>query len=319
MSKKAKKRIGIAAGIFVFLIVLGCGGFSVIVGKQVAEGLLYQNKGNDTKGNSVKQLEEWGYDLEGFREKYGETAEKASVKAEDGNVVPAEVFLNGDSKNTVILVHGHGGDHVFNYPIAEMYLSEGWNVITYDQRAAGDSKNEKVTFGYYEKLDVKALADYADEEMKSEKIVVHGQSMGAATAGLYAATDHAAENVDAIVMDSSFDSMKRMFLGVWRSMDTEGIPEEYVVACGDWYLKQFYGFGFEDADVCEKMKENNVKTLMLQMEQDDIISTEKAEEMFENIASDDKEMRYFDCEHVKAVIEFPAEYKEAVFSFINQE
>lgn len=318
MSKKMKKRIGIVLGVIVLLAVFGCGICSIFVGKQVAEGLLYQNKGNDTRGNSIKQLEEWGYDLDGFEETYGAIATETVVTAEDGNEIPTEIFQNNGSADTAILIHGQGGDHVFNYPVAEMYLSEGWNVITYDQRATGDSKDEKVTFGYAEKLDVKALVDYADKEMNSERIVVHGQSMGAATAGLYAATDHAYENVDAVVMDSVFDSMKCMFLGVWRSMDTEGIPEDYVLACGDWYLKQFCGFGFEDTDVCEKMKENKVDTLMLQMKQDHIISAEKAEEMFENIDSEDKEVHYFDCDHIKGIYEYPAEYKEAVFSFLNK-
>ena len=40
---------------------------------------------------------------------------------------------------------------------------------------------------------------------------------------------------------------------------TEGIPDDYVIACGDWYLKQFYGFSFKDTDVMEKMKENERK------------------------------------------------------------
>lgn len=319
MTKKTKKRIKIAVGMIAALMIAGCAGGSIFVGKLVADGLLYQNKGNDTKGNSIKQLEEWNYDLDHFKEQYGGLASEINVEAEDGNEVPAEVFQTGENSHTVILVHGHGGDHVFNYMLAEMYLSGKWNVITYDQRGAGDNPDDKVTFGYAEKLDVKALVDYAKEKMNSDKIVVHGQSMGAATAGLYAATEHAEKNVDAVVLDSVFDNMKNMFLGVWRGMDTEGIPEDYVVACGDWYLRQFYGFGFEDADVEESMKENHVKTLMLQMEQDDVISAEKAAEMFDNIASEEKEIKWFDCGHIEGIYKYPEEYKEAVFSFLDEQ
>ena len=92
------------------------------------------------------------------------------------------------------------------------------------------------------------------QEVHSERIVVHGQSMGAAATGLFASSKYASQ-VDAVIMDSPFESMEEMFLGVWREMDgVEDIPESYAVACGDWYLKQFYGFGFEDTNVLEKMK-----------------------------------------------------------------
>ena len=49
---KKKKIILIVAGILLLLVALGIGGMSLQVGKMVAEGLLYQNEGNDTKGNT---------------------------------------------------------------------------------------------------------------------------------------------------------------------------------------------------------------------------------------------------------------------------
>lgn len=318
MKKKTGRIIAVAAGALTLLIVTGGIVLSCIIGKQVAEGLFYCNEGNDTKGNSIRQLEKWGYDLEGFSEEYGSQAISFTVAAEDGNAVPAELFRSGDSRDTVILVHGHGGDHAANYPIAEMYLKNGWNVITFDQRASGNSPDDKVSFGYYEKLDVQALVDYAGKDMDSERIVVHGQSMGAATAGLYAATEHAQENIEAVIMDSSIDSMENMFRGEWRDMEgTEGIPENYVVWCGDRYLRLKYGFGFADADVCEKMKENRVSTLMLCMKRDNITSVEKMEEMFENVVAKNKKICYFDSKHIEGLIDDPKEYEEAVFSFLD--
>lgn len=318
MSRKARKIAGMTVGALALLIAAGGIILSVIVGKQVAEGLFYCNEGNDTKGNSVKQLEKWGYNLDGFLEEYGASSERFTVTAEDGNPAPAELFRKEDSRNTAILVHGHGGDHVANYPIAEVWLRNGWNVITFDQRAAGDSPEDKVSFGYYEKLDVKALVDYAGKDMDSERIVVHGQSMGAATAGLYAATAHAQENIEAVIMDSSIDGMENMFRGIWRGMEgTENIPEDYVVWCGDRYLRLNYGFGFADTDVCGKMKENKVSTLMLCMEQDDITTVKKMEEMFENVVAKKKKICYFDSKHIEGLIDEPEKYEEAVVSFLD--
>lgn len=315
--RKIGKIIGLLAAVLVIGIIAAAILFSVKVGKEVAEGLLYQNQGNDTKGNSVKQLELWGYDLEQFENQY--TPNLVTFTAEDGNEVPAALFHHETSKKTVILVHGLGGEHVCVYPCAGMYLNNDWNVIAIDQRASGDSVDDKVSFGFYEKRDVQAAVDYARNEMLSDTIVVHGQSMGAATAALYSVTEHAEINIDAVILDSCFDSMENMFLSVWREMEgTEGIPEDYIIACGDWYLKKYYGFGFEDADVYEKLKENHVNTLMLHMTEDEMISTKRANEMYENIVAKEKQICYFESEHVKGIIDYPKEYEEAVFSFLSK-
>lgn len=316
--KKGRKIIKVTAVTVCFLLIAAIAGavmFSINVGKQVAEGLLYLNEGKDTKENSVKQLETWNYDLAGFEAAY--EPEKRSVTAEDGVVSPGAVFDMG-GKKTAVLLHGLGGDYVSTYPIAELYLKKGFNVIAVDQRASGDSPDNKVSFGYFEKLDAAAWVDYAKNELKSENVVIHGQSMGAATAALYAATEHAAQNVEAVILDSCFDSMENMFLDTWRSMEgTEGIPEDYILACGDWYLNRHYGFGFEDTDIMEKMKENRVSTLMLQSTKDDMVSNETAEQMFENCAAEKKKICYFDSRHIEGLIDFKEEYEEAVFSFLN--
>lgn len=322
--KKAErlKKILRVAGIAVMLLfILGAAGVSVLnnqVGKQVAEGLLYQNNGNDTRKNSVLQLEKWGYDLEGFEERY--QPRMCSVTAGDGVISPAAVFVCPESGNTAILVHGAGGDHVSMYPVAEMYLKNNWNVIAIDQRACGASEDDKVSFGYFEKQDVAAWVDYAESEMASVKIVVHGQSMGAASAALYASDGQYERKADAVILDSCIDSMERMFLGVWREMDgTEGIPEDYVVSCGGRYLKKHFGFGFEDADVLEKMKENHVKTLMIQCRRDEIVPNQIAEQIFQNIPAENKEICYFDSRHVEAAVDYPVEYEKAVFAFLNED
>lgn len=311
-----KKKILKIFGLLLAAVVLAAAAGSVWTGKQVAQGLLLQNEGKDTKQSSIRQLETWGYDIEAFEKEH--SFQPLALTADDGNVIPAQFFETPGSKETAILVHGLGGDHVSLYPVVEMYVKHGWNVLTFDQRASGDSQNPHVTFGYFEKLDVKALAAYAKQTLLSDRIVVHGQSMGAATAALYAAMPDAADAVDAVILDSCYDSMENMFLGVWRSMDTSGIPEDYVAACGDWYLKYKYGFGFADADVSEALKDVAVKTLMLQMCSDDIVPTETAKKMYENLMAPEKKICYFNSEHVEGIIDDPLSYEEAVFSFLQK-
>ena len=201
MKKSIGKKVGIGIAVIIVLLAAAALGFSYFFGSQVVKGLFYQNDGNDTKNNSIMQLEEWNYDLNHFTETY--TEEIFTLEASDGNTVPATFFGNDQNKdkNTAILIHGAGGDHVFTYPLAEMYLNNDWNVVTFDMRGHGDNESPLVTFGYLERLDVEAMVDFVREHAGTKQLVVHGQSMGGAVTGMYAITDHARENIDAVIMD----------------------------------------------------------------------------------------------------------------------
>lgn len=318
MKKKGKKIVSrIVVSLIVLVMILGIG-MSLMIGQMVAEGLLYQNKGNDTKQNSIKQLEVWGFDLEGFQEAY--KGEELSLEAADGVSVPVTYYEgNKSSDEIVILVHGAGGDRVSVAPLAKLYLEQDWNVLTFDQRGHGDNSSDKVSFGYFEARDVECLVDYAKEELGAETIVVHGQSMGGATAGLYATTEHAREHVDAVILDSPVDSMERMFRGVFSEMEgSEDIPTDYVVACGDIYLRLFYGLSFADAETIDRMKENQVKTLVIVSEQDDICLPEIMQELYANIATNDKALITMASKHIEGAIDYPDAYIQQVLAFIEE-
>lgn len=319
MKKSIKKKIGIGLGIVIILLAAAALGFSYFFGSQVAQGLFYQNEGNDTKSNSIKQLAEWGYDLEAFKNTY--TGEQFTLEASDGNHVPAEFFStdNNRNKDTVILVHGAGGDHVFNYPLAEMYLKNNWNVVTFDMRGHGDNESPLVTFGYLERIDIEAIVDYVRETAKDKQLVVHGQSMGGAATGMYAATDHAKDNIDAVIMDSPVYDMKTMFLGVWHQMeDTDGIPDDYIIACGNLYMNIKYGFDFGDVDIAEEQKYNDIKTLVIVSEQDEVCLPEGVAGLYENVASSEKELMELDCAHIKGIYEKPEVYEAGVMDFLAE-
>lgn len=315
--KKVLKRLVKILIFIVLILVIGFLAFSYYIGKQVAVNLVMQNEGLDTKANSVKQLEEWGYDYKSFQSLY--KGKNIILVSEGGNEVSVTFFsIDGNyDRDTVILIHGAGGDHTSMYPIAEFYLENNWNVAAIDQRASGDSKNTLVTFGHFEKNDIVPLVEYIKGKTNNKKIVLHGQSMGAATVGLYVATEHANQNIDYCIMDSSYDSMKGIFLVIWHSMDT-GIPDDYVITCGNWYLKRHYAFEFEDVDVVAAQANNMIPTLVIHGTKDDFCFSSMGEEIYNNIAAEKKEIWLVDSGHIEACIDYPDEYAKKVLTFINK-
>ncbi|WDV48037.1 alpha/beta fold hydrolase [Clostridiaceae bacterium M8S5] len=317
INKKSKYKIfKIATSILGIIILISLVGFSSFIGISSADGLINYNKGNDTAGNSRKQLEIWGYDTKKFEKNY--IVEKLTTKAEDDNIVPMYKYrsLKPDIKGTAILVHGFGGNYICVYPQVEMYIKEGFNVIAIDQRASGASTNDKLSFGYYEKLDIKAVVDYVKNNSKG-KIVVHGFSMGAHTSGLYASTQHAKENIDTVVLDGPFDCMESMYLDVWNQMNT-GLPGEYAVFCTNIALRLKYGFTFNDANVKIAVKDCEVPTLFIQSKKDTGSTVNMGESIFKNIKTKKKEYWEVNSKHIMGYIDFPKEYAKKVFNFIGR-
>jgi dipeptidyl aminopeptidase/acylaminoacyl peptidase len=90
-----------------------------------------------------------------------------------------------DSSRAVVLVHGWGGDKSDRHVIetAPIYARAGYGVLLLDLRGSGASGGERRTLGYQETRDVHgALAWLEKQGFKSERVVLHGWSMGAATA-----------------------------------------------------------------------------------------------------------------------------------------
>lgn len=315
--KKWKKIVLIIAALTVVLLTAAAGIMSYFIGKSVAFGIVYQNEGVDTEENSIKHLEKAGFSLESFENTY--KPEAVSFEAEDSNKVYAQ-YIKADGNadnNTAILLHGLGGDNKSMYPVAEIYLKNGWNVISVDQRASGKSESEFISFGYFERLDVRAAVRFA-KQYTDKKIAVHGQSMGAATAGLYAADCSDDVKADYIIMDSPYDSMKSMFLGVWHEMpESEGTPDGYVIACGDWYLKHKFGFTFDDADIVKKSADILIPTLIIQGTKDEMTVESMGDEVYKSIGSEIKEIWKVDSDHIMSVLDFPEEYEETIMKFLK--
>ena len=107
-------------------------------------------------------------------------AEDWTLESFDGLKLHAKRFSPAESSERwAILIHGYGRDGTFAYDYADEYLKRGWNVLIPDLRASGQSEGQFITMGALESRDVR---DWAAKLPADAKIILHGVSMGAATA-----------------------------------------------------------------------------------------------------------------------------------------
>ncbi|HKM35956.1 MAG TPA: alpha/beta fold hydrolase [Lachnospiraceae bacterium] len=314
MGKKKKVTFIVVIGLLT-LIIIGLAVMSVITGKKVSDGILNQNENNDTKRNSIEQLKLWNYDAESFHERYKGT--DFEIVSSDMNIVPGTIYLcNEDSDRWVILIHGAGGDRECVIPLAEGYLQNGYNVLTYDQRGHGDNSDGRVCFGILEKNDVEALVDYARNDWNAEFVVVHGQSMGGQTAGLYAATEHAEKKADAVILDSPVPGLEILMFLMFTEEGCDEYAAKYILSCGRTYAKIVEGIDYSDGDTIEKMKDVTIPCAVILSERDETCLPEYVEQVFDNVASEKKVLIRMDSKHIEGVIDHKEKYFSNIFEFL---
>ena len=306
------KGIAITLGVIAFLGAAG----SVAMGGYVADKILHQNADKDTKDNSIKQLEVWGYDTEKFMNTY--KGVEIRTEAEDGNMVPATYFDNG-SDRCVILVHGAGGDRVCVYPLAEQYIEDGFDVIAIDQRGCGDNPDDRVTFGIKEELDIRAMVKYAREELSEDKVIVHGQSMGAQTTAIYASnvTPGTAEAADAVICDSPVPGMELILKEMFGDGDTDSFLANYLTGTSKVFMKVVNGIDYNDGDTINVVKNDRIPTMVIVSDKDEVCLPDQVEQIYDNIACENKAILHVNSAHIEGIIDDPEGYMNSVESFLN--
>ena len=303
--------LGITLGVIAFIGAAG----SVAMGGYIADRILHQNSDKDTQDNSIKQLEVWGYDTEKFINTY--TGSEIRAVAEDGNEVPGTYFDNGSDK-VVILVHGAGGDRVCTYPLAEQYIEDGFDVIAIDQRGCGTNPDDRVTFGIKEELDVKAMVRYAREELGAEKVIVHGQSMGAQTTAIYASnvTPGTIEAADAVICDSPVPGMELVLKEMFGDGDTDSFVACYLTGTSKVFMKVVDGIDYDDGDTINVVKNDYIPTMIIVSDKDEVCLPDQVMQVYDNIACGNKMILHVDSAHIEGIIDDPEGYMNSVESFL---
>lgn len=120
------------------------------------------------------------------------------------------IKAQGQSRGTIIYLHGVSECKIIGLPIAKLLRDHGFNVFLYDSRRHGDSGGNYCTYGFYEKHDTATVISHLQTrpDLHLGRIGLFGSSMGAAVAIQVAACD---ARVAAVVAESGFATLRSIF------------------------------------------------------------------------------------------------------------
>lgn len=129
------------------------------------------------------------------------------VPSSEGYTLKCVFMEPHNTKKWVIICHGVTENKINSIKYANLFIKLGFNAVIYDHRRHGESGGKTSSYGYYEKYDLQTVV----AELKKRKghdilLGIHGESMGAATALLYAGMLE--DGADFYVVDCPFSDFE---------------------------------------------------------------------------------------------------------------
>lgn len=265
---------------------------------------------DDIEMNQTKALEETKAWLEQVR------TEKLSVTTEDGYQLIGRVFFQEEeSHKWVILLHGYTGWKEELYPIGYQYAKQGYQVLSPDLRCSGESEGDFIGMGWTDRLDNMLWLNYILEQDPDAQIVIHGQSMGAASA-LMMTGEELPGNVKAVVSDCAYTDV----YGIFQKQIKEWfhLPGFPIIDGANLVLQLRGGYNIREASAIEAVKKTNLPILFIHGDQDAFIPLEMAEELYA-AANGEKELLVVEgAGHAQSQDKDPEGYYGTVFTFLEK-
>lgn len=322
---RGKKKIRIAAAVaaalfavytvFVYFLVSAClvpdfmdklDAFEDITRKCYSE----QIQTTELQENRTKLLSETGEWLETTEHR------KVQVQTTDGYLLTAAEFPAQEGDRWVLLLHGYTGWKEEMYQFACWYHRQGYSVLVPDLRCQGESEGDFIGMGWTDHFDCELWIAHILEQSPEAQIVLHGQSMGAATALIMAGSPEVSDHIKAVVSDSAYTSGYEMFGD--KITEWFHLPAALFVDSACVMLRLRGGYNLKDASPLRAVKTSGIPTLFIHGDKDRMIDVNMSYELFEAAACEKELFIVEGAGHAQAQDKDPDLYYGRIGDFLDR-
>jgi uncharacterized protein len=180
-----------------------------------------------------------------------------------------------DSSMAAVFVPGWGG-YKFDEHLLQtlpVYHDAGYSVLLLDLRAQGESDGTRRTLGYREVRDVRGALTWLQEQgFGPDQIVLHGWSMGGATA-LRAAPE---TGVAAVVEEAAYADLPLLLMGEIPDFVRFGRPLRPAILLAGRLFPDFDPWDVVPKKEATKLSKEGVPLFIIHSTEDDIVPYEQA-------------------------------------------
>lgn len=192
----------------------------------------------------------------------------------DKAILSGEFIDNPDaSGKAVIIAHGHTANRYASLKYAKLFYDLGFQVVIYDERSFGQSTGDFCTLGEKESADLAKIIDLTRQRYGDVKLVLHGESMGAATSLLVLRY----RKVDLVFADCPFADSQQLFSEfVVRNLH---VPPFVVIPLLNLMALIRYGYHIKETSPIEAVRNADVPICFFHGEDDALIVCEHSKQM----------------------------------------
>lgn len=182
-------------------------------------------------------------------------------------------YLNRqDSHTYIIFSHGYRG----TYKEATTQLKQMQkifapvNILMIDQRAHNLSEGKHLTMGYKEGIDLSRWIDFIVSRDKEAKIILYGQSMGAATI-FFAEGYKLAKNVKCAICDSGYTTIHDEFRFICHLI-SKTLNPNFLLKPAGWFIKKIVKMNINMDEPRTSLSKSKIPTLFIHGMNDTVVS-----------------------------------------------
>ncbi|MFP5040953.1 alpha/beta hydrolase [Parasediminibacterium sp. JCM 36343] len=217
-----------------------------------------------------------------------------------------------NSKGTIILFHGYGGNKSSLIGKSNEFIKQGYSTLLVDFMGSGGSEGNQTTIGFKEAEEVKTCFDYL-KKTGENNIYLFGTSLGA-VAIMKSINDYSIKP-KGIIIECPFGSMYQTTCARFRTMRVPIFPMAGLLVFWGGIQNGFWAFGHNPINYANKI---TCPTLLLYGEQDDKVSRAEIENIYSNLLGKKILKTYPLAGHEDYLIKYKQDWIEDVSAFLNQ-
>ena len=278
------------------------------IGVYTANNILYPKMKADEYFEDVRN-KYTAYSKEWYNRLEKEEFQIKSIYGYDINLtyIPNEI----PSEHTIIICHGVTVRSKAVIKYLNMFLKNGYNALFIDHRAHGKTGGKHVSYGFYEKYDLKEAIQWV-KKRHTGRIGLIGESMGA---GISMQTV-SIEKVDFLIEDCGYSTFEEELKHQFRLSKHAPVYPSYYFA--RLFIRILGGYDLKKVSPVEALRSVDIPVLVVHGEEDDYVPFYMSSKIYNSIASKDKMLYVAEgTGHALSYEEHPIEYQNQVYAFLK--
>lgn len=240
----------------------------------------------------------------------------SAVSADGYTLIATEFYNQEDTHLWALVLHGYTGWKEEMYPFACWYYEEGYQVVVPDLRCQGESDGDFIGMGWTDHYDCTLWIDYILSQDADARIVIHGQSMGAATALMMTGEETLSDHVVAVVSDSSYTDAYSMFGD--KVTEWFYLPAFPLVDSARLVLLLRGGYDLMDASAINAVAKSSTPTLFIHGTADAMISVQMSRDLYDAATCPKELLIVESAGHAQTQDKDPDTYYGAIREFLQE-